>query len=157
MSLNAGDFVPANELPLPMTICARHSSQVNFALSAWDNEDHDWEKYATVYDDFDDEGKQPAESRLRLITWQDLRVKIPSQPAGHGGKLHLASATSERLRFNHTAPRASSPLFREVQGSWSGRLQPQSGANGRHPRRTNNWPASRGVRCTEDASTRYFC
>jgi hypothetical protein len=41
MSLEAGDFVPQNRLPEPMTICVRGNSEVNFALYGWDNDDGD--------------------------------------------------------------------------------------------------------------------
>ncbi|MDR6559813.1 hypothetical protein J2809_004196 [Arthrobacter pascens] len=94
MSLNPGDFVPKAQLPQPMTICARHNSQVNFALHAWDNDDHPWDKYATVYDDFDDDDEMLTGGRIKvhseqspgsnLVTWQDLRVKyrVSQQSAG---------------------------------------------------------------------------
>jgi hypothetical protein len=55
MTLRAGDFVPANQLPAPLSLCVPQGRGATFALHAWDNEDPPDNEYALDFDNYGDD------------------------------------------------------------------------------------------------------
>ena len=55
MDLRAGDFVPANQLPDPLSLCVPQGRGAVFALHAWDNDDPMDDQYGLDFDNVDDD------------------------------------------------------------------------------------------------------
>ncbi|GAA1257811.1 hypothetical protein [Arthrobacter pascens] len=85
MSLNAGAFVPAGQLPEPMTMCVKRGTNVNWAMHGWDNDDSASDKYGRLYDDWGDDDEllvggttkfSSESSGTKTLSWKDLSVRI---------------------------------------------------------------------------------
>jgi len=55
MVLKAGDFVPPDQLPAPLTLCVARGRGATFSLYAWDNDDPQNDEYALDFDNYDDD------------------------------------------------------------------------------------------------------
>lgn len=58
MLLRRNDYVPANQLPAPLTLCVPRGRGATFTLHAWDNDDPPSDEYALEYDRFGDEADE---------------------------------------------------------------------------------------------------
>jgi len=55
MTLKAGDLVPAEQLPRPLSLCVSEGQGATFALHAWDNDDALDDEYGLDFDNYDDD------------------------------------------------------------------------------------------------------
>jgi hypothetical protein len=121
MELRAGEFVPASQLPPPLSLCVGPGRGATFALHAWDNDDPLDDEYGLDFDNVDDDdevligfqrefgSELPAGVQVARSADLEVRYRVSRTAGGMTPDIPCPPQATDDTRYNNgpAPPRAS--------------------------------------------------